>query len=130
MEFQAGISIDGVNITDQGRKGINAERDERSVIVELANGTRKKYIKKVARIYNVSWEMLPGSDDFTVDGNVARDWLFANLSQEGATHTIVFRHQSGSSETITAFVISYSEELVLRRTQDFFWNVSITLEEQ
>lgn len=130
MQFQAGISIDGVNITDQGRRGITADRDERSVIVERANGTRVKYVKKVARTYSTAWEMLPGSDDYTIDGNAARDWLFSNVSQEGETHTVIFRHQSGDSETITAFVTAYSEELVMRRSEDFFWNVSITFEEQ
>lgn len=130
MEFDAGISIDGTNITDQGRGPISADRDERSVIVELSNGTRKKYIKKVARTYNLSWENLASSSTNTIDGNVGRDWLFDNLSQEGSTHTVIFRHKSGASETITAFVTSYSEQLTMRRTDDFFWSVSISLEEQ
>lgn len=130
MLFQAGISVDGTNLTDQGRGPISADRDERSVIVELANGTRKKYIKKVARTYSLSWENLASSSDNTIDGNVGRDWLFDNLSQEGSTHTVIFRHQSGASETITAFVTSYSEQLTMRRQEDFFWSVSITLEEQ
>lgn len=130
MLFSAGISVDGTNITDQGRAPISAGRDERSSTVELANGTRKKYIKKVARTYSVSWENLPGSSTYTIDGNVGRDWLFDNLSQEGETHTVIFRHKDGSSETITAFVTDYSEELQMRRSEDFFWTVSITFEEQ
>lgn len=130
MIFEAGIAIDGTNITDQGRKSITASRDERSVIVERANGTRVKYVKKIARTFTVSWEYLPGAATNTIDGGVGREWLYLNVADEGSTHTITFRHHASANETITAFVTDYSEELVMRRPQDFFWNVSLTLEEQ
>lgn len=129
MYFNAGITINGIDITDQGRGPISVDRDERSVIVDLANGRRYKYVKKVAKIYTLSWEMLAGTDDNTIDGHVGRDWLADNVGHEGELHTVTFRHSPSDSDTIEAFVTSYNEELIMRRQDEFFWSVSVTLEE-
>lgn len=129
MLFEAGIAIDNENITDQGRGPIAVDRDERSVMVELADGTRYRYIKKIAKTYALSWENLVGAEANTIDNNVGRDWLHDNVGTVGETHTVTFRHIDGDREVVTAYVTGYHEELVMRREDDFFWNVTVTLEE-
>lgn len=130
--FPAAIEIDNEPLTDQGRSPVSVARDERSVINELANGTRKKYVKKVAKTFSMSWSWLPDSSDATIDGGMGRTALNETFATSGDTHLLKFYDRNGGWEEFTVFVSSYSEELIRRNPHDgtHFWEISLEFEEQ
>jgi len=42
----------------------------------------------------------------------------------------VFRDEDGAEESYTVWIESYSEELTRRSSDDYFWNVNLTMREQ
>ena len=130
--FPAAIEIDNIPLTDQGRSPVEVQREERSVVNELANGTRMKYVKKIAKTFSMSWTWLPDSDDATIDGGMGRQSLAEYLGESGDTHLLKFYDRNGGYQEYTVFVSDYSESLIRRNPHDgtHFWEVSLGFEEQ
>lgn len=124
------IQLDDIALTDQGRSPIEIGRDERSVSVELANGTTKKYIKSVKKTFTLSWTWLPDLASDTVDGHAARFIIKNNFGQSGTTHTLSVEDENGFTEEYIVFVDDYSETLIRRSSGGYFWDVNLTLREQ
>lgn len=129
--YPAAIWVDNVQLTDQGRGPVTRARDERSTSVELANGTRKRYIKAVKHTFSTSWSYLPDDTTCTIDGYAARDEMVELLGDAGRSHLLRFFYKNGEYEEFTVFVSSYSEELVKRDPVSgvFIWSVSVEFEE-
>jgi hypothetical protein len=129
--YPAAIWIDNVQLTDQGRAPIERSRDERSVSNELANGTRKRYVKAVKHNFSTSWVYLPDDSTCTIDGYAARDELVELIGDSSSQHILRFFYKSGEYEEFIVFVSSYSEKLIKRDPTSgiFIWEVSIGFEE-
>lgn len=129
--YPAAIWIDNIQLTDQGREPVSRDRDERSVVVELANGTRKRYIKAVKHTFSMNWNYLPDDSTCTIDGYAARDTMVELLGDSESAHTLRFFYKNGDYEEFTVFVSSYSESLIRRDAVSgvFIWTVSLGLEE-
>lgn len=128
--FPALIKLDDYELTDQGRQPVSVEREGRMIENQLASGKIKKYFKKVATVFNISWEMLPSNDDSTIDGNLGRDSLNEMFKDSKETHILTYSDQDGNEKVFTVWVDSYNEEVTRRSSEDFLWNVSLSLREQ
>ena len=129
--YPAAIWIDNVQLTDQGRTPVTRSRDERSTSVELANGTRKRYIKAVKHTFSTSWSYLPDDTTCTIDGYAARTEMVDLFGDANQSHLLRFFYENGKYEEFTVFVNSYSEELIKRDPVSgvFIWTVSVEFEE-
>lgn len=129
--YPAAIWIDNVQLTDQGRTPVTRSRDERSTSVELANGTRKRYIKAVKHTFSTSWSYLPDDTTCTIDGYAARTEMVDLFGDANQSHLLRFFYENGKYEEFTVFVTSYSEELIKRDPVSgvFIWSVSVEFEE-
>lgn len=121
------ISVNGVELTDESREPLQEDRDERSSVVELASGKKKKFIKGIRRKWSINWTNVAESSSQTVDGKGGRNDI-RTLAQLGTPLTFVI-HDGKVTETYTVFVDSYSESLIMRRT-NFRYSVTLSLEEQ
>lgn len=129
--FPAAIEVDSFSLTDQGRSPITMTRDERSVVVELANGTRKRYIKAIKHTFSMSWTWLPDSGDDTIDGGIARQKMWQLLGESEDIHTVRFYDRNAGWQEYYCFVNSYVEVLMRRdpASGTHFWEVTLELEE-
>lgn len=129
--YPAAIWIDNVQLTDQGRAPVDRSRDERSVSVELANGTRKRYLKAVKHTFSTSWNYLPDDSICTIDGYAARNTMVKLLGESTDSHTLRFFYQNGKYEEYTVFLTDYKESLIKRDPVSgvFIWTVSMSFEE-
>lgn len=123
------IKLDGTELTDESRQALQETRDERSVVIELATGKKRKFIKSIARKWDISWDNVAESASNTVDGFAGRDEIRA-IAQSGETMTLLIQDGRNATETYTVFVESYDEELLMRRGSHFRYKVSLSLEEQ
>jgi hypothetical protein len=124
------ISLDGTEVTDQGRT-FSSNREETSVQVQLASGITKKYFMDVKYTFSLNWTMLPNLTNQTFDGKAARDFL-KTLSDKQDTITLIVRSPIGSSNTYTVWVDSYSEKIIRRDyvSNNIYYDVELTLKEQ
>jgi len=129
--YPAAIWIDNVQLTDQGRGPIDRSRDERSVTVELASGTRKRYIKSIKHTFSMNWSYLPDDSTCTIDGYAARDTMINLLGESEDSHTLRFFYKNGKYEEFTVFLTDYKETLKMRNPSSgiFIWDLSMSFEE-
>lgn len=126
------LTLNSIELSDHGRT-YSENRDERSVEVELANGTIKKYLKSVKHTWDIKWTWLPGQDANTVDGRAGRDTLWGQVQNANALSFSVIDNTDGvTAKSYTVFVVSYDEELIKRDFVGgmFFYNVNLQLKEQ
>ena len=124
------ISLDGTEVTDQGRT-FSSTREELSVPVQLASGLTKKYFMDVKYSFSLNWTMLPNLANQTFDGKSARDFL-KTISDKQDTITLIVRSPIGSSNTYTVWAESYSENIVRRDyvSNTIYYDIELTLKEQ
>jgi hypothetical protein len=129
--YPAAIWVDNMQLTDQGRSPIVVNREERSTTVDLANGTKKKYIRSIKHKFATSWKYLPDDSTCTIDGYAARVEMYNLLGESKDSHTLRFFHRNGEYNEYTVFVDAYSETLTRRdpNTGIFIWELSLSFEE-
>ena len=129
MALEKLVTLGGTELSEHGRK-FNHERDERSEVVILADGSQKRYIKDIKNIFNITWSWLPDNDAQTVDARAGRETLKAFIVT-GNNYTLdVYDVANLSTISYDVFVESYTETLIRRQLGQLFWEVSLNLVER
>jgi hypothetical protein len=122
------ISLNGVEFTDESREPLQTQRDERMVEVELANGSKRRYIKGLYKKWTIQWTNVSADATYTIDGFGGRNQISSvALDSYGSMD---LRVKDGLHDnTYTVFVESYEEELLQRRSTEegFRYRISLTL---
>lgn len=115
-------------ISDHNRSelGISVERIEEAT--RMANGTMRKYIIADKRSFSVSWEGLPQSKDFTVDGFWGKNEIENWYNSTPGAFTLKLFFGDGTDKTYTVMMTAYSASLSKRGAYDF-WSVEVELTE-
>jgi hypothetical protein len=130
MRFPNLVTLGGVELTDESRTPLQEERDERSIIVDLASGRKKKFVQGVRRRWTISWENVAANASETVDGKGGRDEM-RSLSEGAGFITFVLDDGRNTQETYTVMLENYSEEVLTRRgVGGFRYKVDMTIVEQ
>ena len=127
LRYPSLVKLNTTTLSDESRQPLQEDRDERSVTVELADGSLKKFIKSVKHTWSISWEYLPESATYTIDGGAGRNEIHS-LVQSGNTFTLTLQ-DGKNTNTYTVFVDSYSETLEKRRDV-FSYKLNLSLKEQ
>lgn len=124
------LSLDGVEITEQGRKYSGSESIAASD-VELDLGINKRYIKQNKKISNISFTYLPNSSTKTIDNRAARDYLKTIANKRGKVLVNIKLSPNKETEEYYAYVTNYSENLIRRdlSNQCSYYDLSINFEE-
>lgn len=131
MRFPNLISLQGVELTDESRKPLREERDERSVMVDLASGKKKKFVKGVRRRWSIDWDNVSASSSTTIDGKGGRDEI-RGIAESAGSMTFKIKDGRNPEEEYIVFIETYEEELLMRREFEdgFRYKVTLTLVEQ
>ena len=118
----------GNNITDHNRSelGVDVERIQEKQ--RMANGTMRKYVIADKRTFSCSWDELPHSADFTVDGFWGKREMEEFYNENAGEFTLKIRHGDGTEDTYLVMFSSFNAEISKRGAYDF-WSVSVELEE-
>lgn len=129
MAYANLISLDGVELSDHGRK-FDESLDNRMVENELASGAKRRYPKAQKRKFSFTWTYVPSASASTTDGKGGRDAI-RGKAYLGTSMVLVIRNSAGGSENYTVFVESYSEKLIRRNfvENEFFWDIDLELVE-
>ncbi|UMO76253.1 hypothetical protein SEA_TOMAS_64 [Streptomyces phage Tomas] len=118
----------GNAITDHNRGdlGIDVERIEKKQ--RMADGTMRKYIVADKRTFSVTWNNLPHSAAFTVDGFWGANEIenFYNSNPGGVTLELTYG--SGEVDTFTVMFSDFNANLTKRGAYDF-WEITVAMEQ-
>lgn len=128
FEKNAIMEWNGNKITDHNRSelAVSIERIETSK--RMANGTMRKYVVADKRNFSVSWDELPFSKDFTVDGFWGGREIEDFYNKNAGSFTLKITNGDGKIENFSVMMTDFSKTISKRGEFDM-WNVDVELEE-
>lgn len=124
------VVINGHEITEHSRR-FDQNYKMNSSDVELANGNRRRFIKKNKNTYSLSFSYLPDKQTRTIDGRKARDFLLQLAKTPASASLSIKLDPAEPFYNTTVYVDSYSEALIRRDlpNQCAYYDVNIILVE-
>lgn len=124
------VVINGQEITEHGRT-FNSSYKFNSFDLDLANGNKRRFIKKNKNVYTLSFKYLPTKQEKTIDGRKSRDFLYTLARTPSSASLSIKLDPSEAFYNTTVYVDSYSEALIRRDlpNQCAYYDVNITLVE-
>lgn len=119
---------DGNKISDHNRKDLSVKVERIEEKNRMANGTMRKFIIADKRTFSVSWDNLPQSHDFTVDGFWGKNEIEAFYNVHTGAFPLKLYFGDGTNKTYSVMLSDFSADLSKRGAYDF-WQVSVELEE-
>lgn len=118
----------GNKVTDhnRGELGVDVERIESSK--RMANGTLRKYVVADKRTFSVSWDDLPHSKAYTVDGFWGGREIEDFYNKNAGVFTLKLTNGDGQAESFEVVFTSFDKEISKRGVYDF-WSVSVEMEQ-
>lgn len=115
-------------ITDHNRSDLSVDVERIETSHRMANGTRRSYIIADKRTFSCSWDDLPHSAEFTVDGFWGGREIENFYNAQTQPFDLVLTNGDGTTNTYKVVMTEFSKSIKKRGRYDF-WDVDITLEE-
>lgn len=116
------------SLTEHNRSEVNVNFERIEESDRMANGRLRKWFVADKRSWDVSWDMVPHSATYTVDGGLGGEEIENfHLANPGEFYLYV-RKPNATEEQVLVAVSNYSRGVQKRGLYEF-WNLSITLEE-
>jgi hypothetical protein len=115
-------------ITDhnRGELSIDVERIEKKQ--RMANGTMRKYIVADKRTFGVSWQNLPHSSSYTVDGFWGARQMKTFYDATPGAFNLELTYGDGTVETVSVMFSDFNMNLTKRGHFDFY-EVTVSMEQ-
>lgn len=128
--------------TDHNRSSLGFTYEQIENAIRTANGTMRKFVIANKRSFTLSWEMLPTHSSYTVDGHPGAGQIkdFYETYYQSLLTLQVVHHESssaqlsstsvpnapsGTKESMSVFITSFSYDIVKRLPGYDYVNVSI-----
>lgn len=111
---------------NRGQLSIDTERIEKGT--RMANGTMRKYVVADKITLSMTWDNVPHSDDFTVDGFMGALDMEQFWTDNQSAITVELTLGDGAIKTYTMMFTRFDMELKKRGTYDLY-SVSLTMEQ-
>lgn len=118
----------GTAVTDHNRSALSIAVERIETAKRMANGTMRKYWVADKRAFSCSWEMLPNSAAFTVDGHAGADGIENIYDAQRGAFLLQLHVGNGTVEPYTVMFTEFSKTLNKRGKFDFY-DVNVTMEE-
>jgi len=134
-----------IKLSEHNRQPVSIQHNRIEKTQRMSDGTLRKFFVADKKTINVSWNLLPSFDTFTVDGGYGAmdlrsfyDGTAAKASGalSGRSNFDVTLSYGGTTQTFNMIFTSCSFELVKRNvkqvsgdTAQEFWNVSLSMDE-
>lgn len=128
FEKNAIMEWNGNKITDHNRSELDVSVERIETTKRMANGIMRKYVVADKRSFSVSWDELPFSKDFTVDGFWGGREIEDFYNNNVGPFTLKITNGDGKTESFTVMMTDFSKRISKRGAFDM-WNVGVELEE-
>lgn len=111
---------------NRGQLTVDTERIEKKH--RMANGIMRKYVVADKHTFGISWDNVPHSSNFTVDGFMGAEDMRDFWSDNQTGFTLELKFGDGTTKTYTVMFSKFDMELKKRGAYDLY-SVSMTMEE-
>lgn len=115
-------------ITDHNRSDVQVSVERIENTKRMANGTMRKYVVADKRSFTVSWNDLPHTAAWAVDGYWAGKEIEAFYNTNTGPFQLRLTNGDGTTNLYTVFMSRFSKNITKRGAYDF-WNVEVELVE-
>lgn len=131
LEFvrPAAIEIDGLFITDHNRSPLQISNERIVNDFRTQFGTTRRFYKADKREFSVSWDMIPQSFEYTVDGNLGAEDMQDVFKEKFGKVDLRVYYDFGDELQVNALITEFSFELIKRWDQYRFYNGSLRMTE-
>lgn len=119
---------DNNRITDHNRSELSVDVDRIETANRMANGTRRAYVVADKRTFSTSWNNLPSSRSYTVDGFWGGDDIENWYNTKPGPFALAITHANGTIKEYTVVMTRFSKEIIKRGAYDML-QVSVEMEE-
>lgn len=127
-------TLAGTTLSEHNRSALDISNEEVKSDNRTVSGLMRRYFVASKRKFSLQWNFLPALDGKTVDGKAGRNSLKSLYTTYMGT-AVTFTYKEANSSNVetdvshTVFIDSYQESLIKRWDQQY-WNVQLTLVEQ
>jgi hypothetical protein len=118
----------GNKVTDHGRAAVSVDTERIGTDARMANGMLRRYVVAYKRTFSTSWDDVPHSASFTVDGFWGGREMQNFFRNTTGQFNLKLNYADGTSETIVVAFDSFDSSIKKRGTYEF-WDVSVSLVE-
>lgn len=115
-------------VTDHNREPLQVSVERIESSKRMANGTMRKYVIADKRTFSTSWNELPHSNAYTVDGFWGTNEMESFYNNNAGQFTLKLTYGDKTTDTFSVVFTSFSKTLSKRGMYDF-WEVSVEMEE-
>ena len=126
-----------VKLTEHNRREFSISNNRIEQVTRMSNGTARKFYVADKKSFSLSWDMLPGSTAYTVDGYWGAEDLISFYQSSDGKGTFDIKinfaktgsnQESTTTEQYTVFCKSFEVTLVKRGAVPFY-NLSMSMEQ-
>lgn len=116
-------------ISDHNRAELSVDTQRIETPTRMANGTMRKYVIADKRTFSTSWEDLPHSSDFTVDGFWGGREIETFFKANSGPFNLKLNYGDGTFEIISVVFSSNLNKSIKKRGVYEFWDISVDMVE-
>lgn len=127
------VAFNGTKLTDHNRGSVSESVERIGGSVRTARGNLRKYHVADKRSFDMSWDMLPGPANKTVDGFWGADAIinFYNTTTGPFTLSLATNELVGQAYVLRDYTVLFDDfdYSVEKRWDRYFYSLSLSLEE-
>ncbi len=124
----AAVKFNTNYVSDHNRSDLAIDWERIEKANRMANGTMRKYVIADKRTFSVSWDKLPHSATYTVDGKWGTNEMKAFYLATPGVFTLTITYGDATTETVSVMFTKFDCQLSKRGRYDMY-SVSLTLVE-
>lgn len=130
MNTNSILTLDGLALTEHNRSELSVDYEHINRTARTVQGAMRRQHVALKRSFSVSWEDLPHSSAFTVDGKPGGQQMvdFFRTRMSSALTLLVSKENKTTTESVTVLIEAFDYS-VQKRWEYEFWNISVTLVE-
>jgi len=128
FDINALMEFNNNKVTDHNRQPLSVTVERIESPKRMANGTRRKYVVADKRTFSTSWNELPSSATYTVDGFWGGEELENFYNNNAGEFTLKLTYGDKTQKSFRVMFTSFRKTLSKRGLYDF-WELNIEMEE-
>jgi len=122
------VQWNGNKLTEHNRSELSVDVERIETAKRMANGTMRKYVVADKRTFGVSWNDIPHTAEYTVDGFWGGKEIEKFYNENAGSFPLRITYGDGTSEVFNVMISDFSKSITKRGLYDF-WDVDVEMTE-
>jgi hypothetical protein len=122
------IMLDGNKLSEHNRSEVSVEVERIGTDKRMANGSMRRYVVADKRTFSMSWNNLPHTSAYTVDGFWGGKEIETFYNKNVGSFPLRVTYGDGTWDVINVMITDFKKTITKRGLYDF-WNVDLEMQE-